>query len=137
MVRQKKNRADRKDSTIATLREPTAPADSRFLDRELSQLAFNERVLALAERATVPLAERLRFLCIVSSNLDEFFEIRVAGLMEDMREGGGIGPATPFWPAFADLSQRAHVLVERQYNVLNKGLTPAFEREQIVILSHS
>jgi polyphosphate kinase len=137
MVRQKKNKGDREDSTIATLRTLPAQPDSRFLDRELSQLAFNERVLALAERATVPLAERLRFLCIVSSNLDEFFEIRVAGLMEDMREGGGIGPATPSWPAFADLSQRAHALVDRQYGLLNKVLTPAFDRERIVILSHA
>jgi polyphosphate kinase len=137
MVRQKKNRRDRKDSTIATLRTLSAQPDSRFLDRELSQLAFNERVLALAERASVPLAERLRFLCIVSSNLDEFFEIRVAELMEDMREGGAIGRAAPSWPAFADISQRAHALVERQYGLLNKVLTPAFEKEQIVILSHS
>jgi polyphosphate kinase len=137
MVRQKKNGRDRKDSTIATLKTLPAQSDSRFLDRELSQLAFNERVLTLAERAGVPLGERMRFLCIVSSNLDEFFEIRVAGLMEDMREGGGVGSAAPFWPAFADISRRAHALVEHQYALLNKVLTPAFEREKIFILSHA
>src|SRR5262245_58317841 len=137
MVRQKKNRGDRKDSAIATLKTLPAQPDSRLLDRELAQLAFNERVLALAERSSVPLAERLRFLCIVSSNLDEFFEIRVAGLMEDMREAGGIGQAATSWHAFTYLSERAHARVERQYGLLNKVLTPGFEREQIVILSHA
>src|SRR5882672_2811686 len=62
MVQKKKNRRDRKDSTIATLEARPVPPDHRFLDRELSQLVFNERVLALAERPSVPLAERLRFL---------------------------------------------------------------------------
>eukprot|EP01032_Pedospumella_encystans_P034086 gene34086-38528_t len=52
-----------------------------FLDRELSQLAFNRRVMAQAADPTVPLLERLRYLCIVSSNLDEFFEVRVASLL--------------------------------------------------------
>jgi len=61
-------------------------ASQRFLNREISQLAFNERVLALARRPSVPLGERLRFLCIVSANLDEFFEIRVSDLMDTLRE---------------------------------------------------
>jgi len=64
-----------------------------FLNRELGLLEFNRRVLAQAEDATVPLLERLKYLCIVSSNLVEFFEIRVAGLKEQAKLGGlAFGP---------------------------------------------
>ena len=69
-------------------------ADSpRYLDRELSWLEFNARVLALAENASLPLLERAKFLAIFSSNLDEFFQVRVSGLKEQLE--AGIRPTSP------------------------------------------
>ncbi|MBV8208500.1 MAG: polyphosphate kinase 1 [Burkholderiaceae bacterium] len=121
----------------ATGRRPEAAPAPRFLDRELSHLAFNERVLALAERASVPLAERLRYLCIVSSNLDEFFEIRLSALMGEMRESGGIGEASRLWESFSRIAERAHALVDRQYRIYNEQIIPKLAGERIVVLSHS
>ena len=71
----------------ASLLKRTEP---HFLNRELSLLAFNRRVLAQAEDRRMPMIERLRFLCIVSSNMDEFFEIRVAELKERIKLGGDV-----------------------------------------------
>jgi polyphosphate kinase len=94
-----------------------------FLNRELSLLAFNRRVLGQAADERVPLLERLRFLCIVSSNLDEFFEIRVAGLKEQIKLGAvapGSDGLTPH-EAFRRISAEAHDLIEEQYALLNDG----------------
>src|SRR5512138_778804 len=66
---------------------PAATASPHLLNREIGQLEFNRRVLAQAADPEVPLLERLRFLCIVSSNMDEFFEIRVAGLKAQIDDG--------------------------------------------------
>src|SRR3970040_2019985 len=90
---------------------------SQFLNRELGILAFNRRVLAQAADDTTPVLERLRFLTIVSSNLDEFFEIRVAGLKEQIKLGipepgpDGRGPVE----LFAQVAREAHALVAEQY----------------------
>src|SRR5258708_19911356 len=81
------------------------PPHEHFLNRELQALEFNRRVLAQAEDKAVPLLERLKFVCIVSSNLDEFFEIRVSGLKEQIKLGAaasgpdGISPLPLFPPA--------------------------------------
>ena len=105
-----------------------------YFNRELSMLAFNERVLAMAMRPSVPLAERLRYICIVSSNLDEFFEVRISDLSEDIRESRG---ASPMAPVYAGIMERAHQLVERQYSLFNQKIMPALERHDIVVLNHA
>ena len=102
---------------------PTA----HYLNRELGILAFNRRVLAQAADDTVPLLERLGFLTIVSSNLDEFFEIRVAGLKEQIKlnlpEPGpdGKGPQE----VFEAVSAEARAIVAEQYRLLNDVVLPA------------
>ena len=90
---------------------------SHFLNRELGLLEFNRRVLAQAADDAVPLLERLRFLTIVSSNLDEFFEIRVAGLKEQIKIGiKGTGPdgRSPA-EVYELVSAQARALVGEQY----------------------
>ncbi len=97
-------------------------------------MAFNRRVLALAESPTVPLMDRLRFLSIVSSNLDEFFEIRVAGLFGQVESGvtertpDGLGPRATLTAVLA----ATRALVAAQYACWNDKLLPALRRERIV-----
>src|SRR3974390_50564 len=113
-----------------------AQAEPRLLNRELGSLAFNERVLSLAEDTHVPLLERLRYLCIVSSNLDEFFEIRVAGMKQELLHQPLA--RTPDNLTVVDnlqrVSQRARALVARQYALVNKVLIPAPAREGISMI---
>ena len=119
------------------LPDPLAPAGIKaleFLDRDHSILAFNERVLDWAKRADVPLLERLRYLCIVSSNLDEFFEVRAAPHLTAAQAGDQKGPYTA--QTFSDLSALAHDMVARQYTLYNDELLPEFGREGIRVLSH-
>src|SRR3954453_18661598 len=103
------------------------PAPTQFLNRELEILEFNRRVLAQAADDSVPLLERLFFITIVSSNLDEFFEIRVAGLKEQIKLGlpepgpDGRGPAD----VFAAVSKEARAIVAEQYQLLNGTVLPA------------
>ncbi len=106
----------------------------RFLDRDHSILAFNERVLDWAHRKDVPLLERLRYLCIVSSNLDEFFEVRAAPHLTAVQNADHKGPYTV--ESFDALAQAAHKLVERQYALFNDELTPVFLKAGIGIVSH-
>ena len=94
--------------------EDGLPAD-RFLDRELSWLAFNERILEMAEDERVPLLERANFLAIFSSNLDEFFMVRVAGLKRRITTGLAVPTNVGMAPKqlFAEIVQRAHDLQQR------------------------
>ncbi|MBK9161474.1 MAG: polyphosphate kinase 1 [Nitrosomonadales bacterium] len=108
----------------------------QFLNREVGQLEFNRRVLAQAEDQSVPLLERLKYLCIVSSNLDEFFEIRVAGLKEQIRLGG-IATGADGMTAKQTLElvrDQAHRMIERQYQLFNKDITPALAQHDIKFL---
>lgn len=111
-----------------------APQALPFLDRDHSILAFNERVLDWAHRPGVPLLERLRFLTIVSSNLDEFFEVRAADHLTAAMAGDQKGTYTV--RSFEALAAAAHRLVDRQYALYNDELMPAFAREGIAIVSH-
>ena len=103
-----------------------------LLDRELGILAFNERVLALAEDTEIPLLERLRFLTIVSSNLDEFFEIRVAEIQEKVKLDGAGAPAAR--AALAGITERTSRLISRQYALLNERVLPALRESGVTFL---
>ncbi len=105
-----------------------------LLDRDHSILGFNERVLDWAYREDVPLLERLRYLCIVSSNLDEFFEVRAEPHLAANRIADTGGAATT--ESFERLAATAHSLVARQYALYNDALMPALEKHGIRIVSH-
>ena len=107
-----------------------------FLNRELGLLEFNRRVLAQAEDPAVPLLERLKYLCIVSSNLDEFFEIRVAGLKEQAKLGGlAAGPdGLEATQILKRLFTPTHQLIARQYQLFNEELVPALAQQGIKFL---
>ena len=100
---------------------PTLPPADLYINRELSMLEFNKRVLALAQDTDIPLLERLRFLCITSTNLDEFFEIRVAALKQRIELGAlAQGPEQlPAQQVFDVLRHRTLSVVEQQYQLLN------------------
>ena len=106
---------------------------NRILCRELSLLEFNRRVLAQAEDKNVPLLERLRFLCIVSSNLDEFFEVRMAWLKREnklhprRRLDNGKMPSE----TIADVTKTARSLIRHQYDLFNNVLQPELAQEGI------
>lgn len=106
----------------------------KFLNRDLSILAFNERVLSLAQNQQYPLLERLRFLCIVSSNLDEFFEVRVAPHVDAMR--GDEAQADVNVQSYLAIAKAAHSLVEKQYQIFNNELMPMLAAQGVRLVSH-
>jgi len=110
---------------------------SIYLDRELSLLDFNRRVLAQAEDASVPLLERLRYLCIVSSNLDEFFEVRVASILAQNSIDGVLTEHPGLLAALDRTSTECHQLVRHQYTILNDAVLPELSRHNVHLLRHN
>ncbi len=107
-----------------------------YINRELSLLEFNDRVLAQAKDENLPLLERLNYLCISCSNLDEFYEVRVASViqMAEMEPGAtGLDGLTPY-EQLVKISERTHRLVDEQYRVLNEILIPQLKQEHICFI---
>ena len=117
----------------------TEPAEGKpggmppLLNRESAILEFNRRVLEQARRDDVPLLERLRYVCIVSSNLDEFFEVRFADNLEaSRRPGTGVSAAD-----IDALAASVHALIDTQYAIFNDEVMPALEARGIRIVNHA
>ena len=118
-----------------TTSAPTSHHKIPFLDRDHSILSFNLRVLDWARRADVPLLERLRYLCIVSSNLDEFFEVRAAPHLSAYQINEQRGPATA--ATYLAITERVKQLVDAQYAIYNNEVLPLLEKRGIKLVSYS
>ncbi len=123
-----------------TAAPPTAtstspPENARYINRELSWLDFNERVLSMADDPEVPVLERAKFLAIFSSNLDEFFQVRVAGLREQVE--AGLGGRSPDGLSPSDqlraIRRRVEELVARQGRIFVEGVVPALAEARILL----
>lgn len=118
-----------------TTSAPTSHHKIPFLDRDHSILSFNLRVLDWARRADVPLLERLRYLCIVSSNLDEFFEVRAAPHLSAYQNNEQRGPATA--ATYLAITERVKQLVDAQYAIYNNEVLPLLDKRGIKLVSYS
>jgi polyphosphate kinase len=125
------------ESESITVDAPAEPIDlsqpDLYINRELSVLEFNQRVLEQAKDPDVPLLERLRFLCISTTNMDEFFEVRVAGFIQKAELGSTATGPDKMLPneVLNAIGERAHRLVDEQYQVLNDTLLPLMAKEDI------
>ena len=113
-----------------------APEAPRYLNRELSQLDFDERVLAMAEDPKLPLLERVRFLAIFSQNLDDFFQVRVAGLKEQVLAAVAVASPDGMSPLeqLRAIRSRVEGLVARQVASFNDGIVPALADAGIALV---
>ena len=134
---------DAADQAAVRLSQETTETDAAdltnpdlYINRELSLLEFNRRVLEQARDERVPLLERLKFLCISCSNLDEFYEVRVAGVKQKAELGSVQADADNMMPTelLKSISKRAHRLVFDQYQTLNETLIPALSKAGIRFL---
>ncbi|MDE2394069.1 MAG: polyphosphate kinase 1 [Burkholderiales bacterium] len=121
------------DAVPQALPATAYPVPLTLLNRERAILQFNRRVLAQAQREDVPLLERLRYLTIVSSNIDEFFEVRVADIIEATNlPGSGVSRSD-----LAAVAAAAHELIDEQYALFNEVLMPALQEQGIVVINHA
>jgi polyphosphate kinase len=125
--------SDQTGLTTGSLAVPEVP---RYLNRELSRLDFDERVLAMAEDSRVPLLERVRFLAIFSQNLDDFFQVRVAGLKEQVLAAVAVASPDGMSPLEQLKAIRARVegLVDRQVGLFNNDIVPALAEAGIELV---
>jgi polyphosphate kinase len=123
-------------ASAASPDQPNLKAPEFYINRELSQLEFNVRVLKQAKDDRIPLLERLKFLCISSTNLDEFFEIRVAGLKQRLEVSNTPAGSDNLTPAevLRIVQEKTTALVEEQYRLLNEELIPALRAERISLI---
>src|ERR1700678_194769 len=128
--------------SVGTKKAIATAVENLFFSRDESWMRFNERVLEEAQDETNPLLERVKFLAITASNLDEFVEIRVAGFLQRIEDGynlaqppdeGGLTPQE----GLDGLSARIHNFVDAQYHCWNEKLLPAMHREKIRVLRWS
>ncbi|HMO47165.1 MAG TPA: polyphosphate kinase 1 [Rubrivivax sp.] len=122
-----------RSGSVALAGAPAAAPVLRLLNRESAILDFNRRVLAQARRADVPLLERLRYITIVASNLDEFFEVRFADYLEASRSPGTAVSRSDVQA----VSAAAHALIDEQYRVFNDEVVPALQSRGLTVLSHA
>ncbi|MEJ2045115.1 MAG: polyphosphate kinase 1 [Reinekea sp.] len=119
--------------------EAVSVGSEHFINRELSLLEFHKRVMLQATNSDIPLLERLRFLCISSTNLDEFFEVRVGGLKERFEAGSNMPDVDGLTPEqqLEKIAARAHELIDMQYDILNDQLLPLLAEQGITIVKRS
>jgi polyphosphate kinase len=119
-------------TAVVPATEAAAPMPA-LLSRERAMLEFNRRVLAQAHREDVPMLERLRYICIVSSNMDEFFEVRFADYIESLRQPGSGASLREL----AVVAAEAHAIIDEQYATFNDEVMPRLQRKGILILNHA